>query len=642
MPWTAARFLLKPKTGERLRDRELTLLASSRAVLAALVVTLATANFAQPWQTILSGSWDTLTHIWLPASLLAPVLFVVLLAVTRSGHRTELLPGALRLLWRLILGAVCIALPLLVLWQTGVGMEPTEDDHALSFSTGVLLVYVWLPLFGACAVYWGARSGLWLGELHPLFGPIGSASLMLLITGREVVELDSKGLPTPWWFALIGCGVVGTLVLAVFEFRRARLIGCRFRSGPEPVAEALPEPAVEDDGVALFEVPVLPRGLRDSDRRRPFWVRAEAFPKTVAVVEGSPRRWGRVRGIAATISNAVASLFRPVAAFFAALGRGIATPFAPIVRFVLRKRRARQVAATAGPTAVGEPNRVVSGLAVVVFPWLTARYLFKPEVGPQPRDQLLDRLGFWRAVVGLAVVVLTTIQYQWEDLVWDLTGKGFSTIELAVFVGAPAAILMAIDARQYGYGPKLRQGLLSMVKRAGLGLLVAIPLPLGIVVGIVTALILLFGTPVGLLVLPMIPLGVVALLWCVPFVMCTFYWAVRSCLWISEVNPLLAPVATTVFAAAISIEEIATNDTNGVPVHLWLPLNIFGLITTVLLGTAEFRHARSLGHQFLRGRETGPVPATPRQPSSGIVRPVVRELRRLARDHYHHVRKTDR
>ncbi|MGP4016702.1 hypothetical protein [Saccharopolyspora sp. 5N708] len=630
VPWMAARFLLKPKTGERLRDRKLTLLASWRAVLAVLAVALATVNFRQPWET-LPGSWDTLTHIWLPAALLAPVLFVVLLAVTRSGHRTKLLPGALRL-WRLLLGVFCIALSLLVLWPIGAGVEPTGDDNALTYSLGVLVVYGWFPLFGCCAVYWGARSGLWLGEIHSLLGPIGSTLLMLLITGQEMVELDSKGLPLPWWFVLIGCGVVGTLVLAVFEFRRARVVGFRFRGGPQPV----PGVAVADSGVVLSEAPALPRGLRDPARRRPFWIRAEAFPKTVAAVDVPLRRWGRVRGIAAAVGNTVATVFRPVAAFFAAAGRWIAKPVRPIVRSVQRKRSARRDSAGPGPTAAGV-------LAIVVFPWLTARFLFKPEVGASQRDWLLDRLGFWRTVAGLAVVVLTTIRFQGEwGLAWNLAQKGLSTIGLALLI-APLAILMALDARQNGYGLQLWDGFMRMVKRGALGLFVAIPLPLGIIGGIVFAVIASVAAgPVGLLALPLVPLGVVALLWCVPFLVCTFYWAIRSCLWMSEVNPLLAPVAATVFAVSISIEEIATISNNNVPIPLWLVLNIFGLITTVLLGTAEYRHASSLGYRLLRAQETTSAPINSQQPSSGIVRPMLRDLRRLAHDHFHYVQQTDR
>ncbi|WP_346072055.1 hypothetical protein [Saccharopolyspora thermophila] len=621
-PWLAARFLLKPKTGERVRDRKLTLLSSSRALLAVLVVTLATVDFRQP-RDVLADSWSVLKHLWLPAVLLAPVLFVVLLVVTRSGRRRALLPGAPRMLWRLPLGAVCIALSLLVVWacthetpsvQHGVEITYDENGHrttthneetrnadgttvtryedgrtvisdsdaegnALTSSIGVLIGFVWFPLFGGCAVYWAARSGLWLGEIHPLLGPIGSVSLTVLIAGQEMAELDAKGVPLVWWLVLLGCGVAGMLVLAAFEFRRARVVGFRIRGGPDPVPQ--------DSAV----------------------VRPEA-----------PRRWRRMRGIAAAVGT-----------FFAVVGRGIAKPFA---RVVPRKR-------TPAPTTA---TKTQPGMfAVVVMPWLTARYLFKPEVGSLPRDRLLDRLGFWRTVAGLVVVVATTVGFRGPvDLAWDLTTKGLATIGLAVFI-TPLPILLALDARRNGNGPQLWQGFVRMVQRAVVALVVAIPLPIGIIIGCVAVLIAVVAAfPTGLLALPLVLLGVLALLWCVPFVVCTFYWAVRTCLWMSEVNPLLAPLAGTVFAVSISIQEFVEGDTKNVPFALWLALNIFGLVTTVLLGIAEYQHARSLGYRLLRLQE--PVAASDMSPQqgAGIVRPVLRDLGRLARDHYRYVRETDR
>ncbi|QIZ37387.1 hypothetical protein [Saccharopolyspora sp. ASAGF58] len=636
-PWMAARFLLKPKTGERVRDRKLMLLASLRAVFVTLVVA-AVVGFRRTGG-VLVGSLEVFAHIWLPAAVLVPVLFVGLLVTTRSGQRSRLLPGALRMLWRLLLGAVCLSLSLLVLGQiadesplvergtlrivedgrvTDRYYETTrdgdgnlitrfdngdrvfsdeEEGNALIESVGALISYVWFPIFGCCAVYWAARSGLWLGEVHPLLGLMGSVVLMLLVTGQGVAELGSAG---TLLLVLVGCGVVGTLVLAVFEFRRARAVGFRVRSGPEPVQQ--------DCGAASPDAPTLPFGLRALDQ----------LPETGGNAGVSAQYRQRAGRIAAGAGNAVA-----------VVGRGIARPFGPIVRFVRRKRVARQVDAA-------KPRM----FAVVVFPWLTARYLFKPEVGPLHRDRLLDRLGFWRTVAGLGVVVATTIRFRGpSDLFWDLVGKGYATIGLAVFI-APLPILMALDARRNGYGPQLWPGFVRMIKRAALALIV-IPLPLGIIVGVVL-LAFLAAWLTFVVALPVILLGVVALLWCVPFVVCTFFWAVRTSVWMSEVNPLLAPLAGTAFAVSISIQELVGGDTRNVPPALWLTLNIFGLITTVLLGTAEYRHAKALGYRLLRFQEAVAAPVDPPRPSSGFVRPVLRDLGRLAREHYHYIRQYDR
>ncbi|MGW5642959.1 hypothetical protein ACWEV3_31735 [Saccharopolyspora sp. NPDC003752] len=86
-----------------------------RAVFATMVV-VAIVGFRWPGGVPV-GSLDLFAHIWLPAAVLVPVLFVGLLVATRSGQRSKLLPGALRLLWRLLLGAVCLLLSLLVLGQ---------------------------------------------------------------------------------------------------------------------------------------------------------------------------------------------------------------------------------------------------------------------------------------------------------------------------------------------------------------------------------------------------------------------------------------------------------------------------------------------------------------------------------------------
>ncbi|MGW5642958.1 hypothetical protein [Saccharopolyspora sp. NPDC003762] len=110
----------------------------------------------------------------------------------------------------------------------------------------------------------------------------------------------------------------------------------------------------------------------------------------------------------------------------------------------------------------------------------------------------------------------------------------------------------------------------------------------------------------------------------------------------SEVHPLLAPLAGTAFAVAISIQEFVGGDTKNVPLGLWLALNIFGLITTVLLGIAEYRHAKSLGYRLLRFQEAVAAPVDPPQPSSGLVRPVLRDLARLAREHHRYIRQSDR
>jgi hypothetical protein len=45
-------------------------------------------------------------------------------------------------------------------------------------------------------------------------------------------------------------------------------------------------------------------------------------------------------------------------------------------------------------------------ILTVLLPWLVARFLYKPRVGPTREDRILDRLAFWRSMVGIVVVAI--------------------------------------------------------------------------------------------------------------------------------------------------------------------------------------------------------------------------------------------
>lgn len=68
-------------------------------------------------------------------------------------------------------------------------------------------------------------------------------------------------------------------------------------------------------------------------------------------------------------------------------------------------------------------------IATLLFPWLTARFLFRPRVGPSRKDRTLDRLAFWRSTVGLGVILVATSQYQ--DVSANLIEKALETGRLA-------------------------------------------------------------------------------------------------------------------------------------------------------------------------------------------------------------------
>ncbi|MBB5152860.1 hypothetical protein BJ970_000394 [Saccharopolyspora phatthalungensis] len=246
-PWLMAKFLLKPGVGPLRDDRFLDRLGFWRAAVGLVVIVVATYPFQSPG-TVLGSN---VTKMWLTASyamLAVPLPFLVLLIATRSGHRVQLLRGALRLLRRMALAStgflLLIGIFLVFGREGGTSYKVAETSlpGLPGFLVGVLKVFgvvgglCWLAIFILCTIYWAARTGFWLSEIHPLLAPVSTTIVMLLINGREIIEFDTRGVPGSLWLTLNLCGTASALVLAVFEYRHLHSIGYRFRSGPQPAA----------------------------------------------------------------------------------------------------------------------------------------------------------------------------------------------------------------------------------------------------------------------------------------------------------------------------------------------------------------------------------------------------------------------
>ena len=86
---------------------------------------------------------------------------------------------------------------------------------------------------------------------------------------------------------------------------------------------------------------------------------------------------------------------------------------------------------------------------------------------------------------------------------------------------------------------------------------------------------------------------------CLPFVwlivhaLCVDYWAARTCLWISDVHPLLGSPGAAVLTVLVTVREGVEGDSRGVPYSLWLVLNLFGLATSLILAHAEYHQRRT-------------------------------------------------
>ncbi|MBQ0924100.1 hypothetical protein [Saccharopolyspora endophytica] len=235
LPWRAARFLLKPRVGPFRQDRTLDQLAFWRSAIGLAVIILA----AHPWRTagaVLESTTEKTLVTAGYAMLAVPLPFLALLIATRHGHRTELLRGVPRLLGR---AALALIGPLgffgmLFAFDGYDGRTPTGPDF-LSIA-GIVLTMTWLIILSACAVYWAARTGFWLSEVHPLLAPIGTTLVMLVVTSKELVEFNTEGTPVAVWLTLNLGGAATALALSTYEYRHLRSIGHRFRTGPQPVA----------------------------------------------------------------------------------------------------------------------------------------------------------------------------------------------------------------------------------------------------------------------------------------------------------------------------------------------------------------------------------------------------------------------
>src|ERR1700754_3448768 len=113
-----------------------------------------------------------------------------------------------------------------------------------------------------------------------------------------------------------------------------------------------------------------------------------------------------------------------------------------------------------GPDGGNTTRRVI---ATVLFPWMTAKFLFKPRVGLSREDRMLDRLAFWRSVVGLGVILVATSRYQ--DGLGNIIRKAMETGRLAVVL-LPLAILAIVIVTRSGHRCQLLAGMLVLIRRA--------------------------------------------------------------------------------------------------------------------------------------------------------------------------------
>ncbi|MFB4271315.1 hypothetical protein [Nonomuraea sp. GTA35] len=249
-PWMTAKFLFKPRVGPSPKDRTLDRLAFWRSVVGLGVILIVTSRYQDVWANIIRKAMETGRL----ALVLLPLPLLVIFFVTRSGHRKQLLPGVLLLVGRAVLALAFFYLPIVLMFAAAgelsfdslangeaqfqhdvdINASGAEALWLLAAVALVIALIPWFLCFWYCTIYWAARTGFWMADVHPLLAPIGTTGLMLLVSGQEIIAHDTNGVPDWLWLTLNLCGAATALVLAIFEFRHLRSTGYRFRNGPEP------------------------------------------------------------------------------------------------------------------------------------------------------------------------------------------------------------------------------------------------------------------------------------------------------------------------------------------------------------------------------------------------------------------------
>lgn len=284
-----------------------------------------------------------------------------------------------------------------------------------------------------------------------------------------------------------------------------------------------------------------------------------------------------------------------------------------IVLSVWERRRRRELPPQA-------PRRRARPGISIALPWQASKALFKPAAVRSGRDELLERIAFWRSAAGLLTVTLATRGYR---SAWDNLGEALEKARMnAIYAmcAAPVVLVVLHVVTRPEFRHRVRSGILGLLKRLG-----HFALSIAALVGAAAGGVFLLpddGRPGQVTELTeawqvWLMFAVLLLVaWGTAYVTCTTYWAARTCFWTSEVHPLFAPSGSALLAAAVFAVELAGNLAakapadrfDGVPVPLWLTLNLCGLATTLLLAVAEYRHILGKGV----GWTTGPDPAVAR------------------------------
>jgi hypothetical protein len=248
-----------------------------------------------------------------------------------------------------------------------------------------------------------------------------------------------------------------------------------------------------------------------------------------------------------------------------------------------------------------------------LLPWETAKAVLKPDNGDDEQAKKLDRLGFLRSVAGLVAVFVLSVDYQpAADLLIGSPGGAVASNAALALAAVPVCVAALFAASPARFRPDLRAGLRKLLRRAGIAVgTVGLPL--------VPVFVLDPTDMTARLPALVILVLVVALVWFLAYFLCVIYWAARTVFWIGALHPMLAPLASSVLGRVLTVEHLLGGDSKGLPVGVWLMIVGSGLVSTIVLAAAEYRHLHDTGIRL----RTGPGAVPPDQRPCRTGRPGV-------------------
>lgn len=229
-----------------------------------------------------------------------------------------------------------------------------------------------------------------------------------------------------------------------------------------------------------------------------------------------------------------------------------------------------------------------------LLPWETAKAALKPDIGTDEQAKRLDRLGFWRSLAGFVAVVVLSVDYRSvEDLVGEPGGNAASSAFLAL-AAAPVFVAVVFLASPTRYRPDLRAGVRKLLSRIAIAAGTVVP-------PVVLVFVLNAGDVTSRLPAPVILVVVLAAAWFLVYFLCVVYWAARTVFWIGEFHPMLAPVVASLIVCALTVSNLVEWNTDNLPTGVWLMIVGGGLVSTLVLAAAEYRHLRESGIRLRTG-----------------------------------------